>query len=224
MRGYGRGNPGDFWGARRSGRRRSRGLGFLLLSPRAGRGPSPRSEGAASPCSEPRVRREGEGVSPDESPPEPPPHPRSSFACARRGPDKGARDPLPARAGLSGKRKRHGFPFSPRARRGFRPPCRGRKKRRRSRSEGEGGSTGEAPQEPPPHPRPAGSLQTQQGVRSPLPARGERRVPAPFLSPDSPAARGERGFTAPFLFPGPPCGCGAIRLHPTEAENSPPEP
>ncbi|MGF3025655.1 endonuclease domain-containing protein [Methylobacterium aquaticum] len=65
-----------------------------------------------------------------------------------------------------------------------------------SRSEGEGAAPKKAHPETPPHPRPAGLLRTRQGVRSPLPARGERRETARFPGPESPAASGE-GHPAP---------------------------
>ncbi|WP_236012615.1 GNAT family N-acetyltransferase [Methylobacterium ajmalii] len=57
--------------------------------------PSPRGRGEAfaplvggEGSREPQVRREGEGVSPEEAPPAPPPHPRSGFASAHSVDDK----------------------------------------------------------------------------------------------------------------------------------------
>ncbi len=62
--------------------------------------------------------------------------------------------------------------LSPRAGRGLLTPRRVSSKRRRSRSEGEGVFPEEPHSALPPHPRPAGSLRTRQGVRSPLPPAG----------------------------------------------------
>ncbi len=69
----GRSGAGSGWRGRRSaksspstqglaGERRGAGKS---PSPAGGRGPIPRSAGAVSPCSEPQVRREGEGVFPE---------------------------------------------------------------------------------------------------------------------------------------------------------------
>ncbi len=78
-------------------------------------------------------------------------------------------------------------------------PFRERGKRRRSRSEGEGVSTSQPLPEIPPHPRPAGSLSTRQGVLKPLPARGERGKPASYADMRESLKTAEgRGFlTAP---------------------------
>ncbi|SEO82481.1 Protein of unknown function [Methylobacterium sp. ap11] len=60
------------------------------------RSPSPRGRGEGSAdlavggaSGEPGVRREGEGVAPDEAPSETPPHPRSGYASAHVIPDEG---------------------------------------------------------------------------------------------------------------------------------------
>ncbi len=62
--------------------------GAPLPSPRGrGEGFTPLAGGEAS--REPQVRREGEGVPPDETPPARPPHPRSGSACAPFAPGEG---------------------------------------------------------------------------------------------------------------------------------------